>query len=418
VHRKTTAILTILFFCVLARPSLLPAAGREEAGSGAAARMADLVENGGFALRHRDRLVAGRDLDVPFVPASIVKIVTSLAALEILGPDFRFTTSFYLTADHDLIIQGHGDPLLTSEEVAGIMGRLHQAGVTGIRDIVLDDSLFQLDAMADGAGGTDNPYDAFNGGLVVNFNTINLTVADDGTVGSAEAQTPLLSLMEEIGAPLPPGTHRINITSGPEALADMTLRYVGELFGALAAREGIAGQGEIRRGTVPPGLTPVYRHRSSFSLSEVVGGLLRYSNNFMANQLFLACGARKYGHPATWDKGRRALAAFLAEELELAGRDILLVEGSGLSRRNRLTVAAMLRVLESFRPHARLLKPGEDEHDNRLLKSGTLEGVYSYAGYLRDHDRLDPLVVILNQKENRRDAVLERLENLHRRQSQ
>ena len=78
------------------------------------------------------------------------------------------------------------------------------------------------------------------------------------------------------------------------------------------------------------------------------------------------------------------------------------LEGAGLSRDNRVTVRAMLQLLTKFRPHADLLKK---EHGT-LLKTGTLTGVYNYAGYLPDGKAF---VILLNQQANSRAAVLERL---------
>ncbi|MFN2369247.1 MAG: D-alanyl-D-alanine carboxypeptidase, partial [Desulfurivibrionaceae bacterium] len=89
---------------------------------------------------------------------------------------------------------------------------------------------------------------------------------------------------------------------------------------------------------------------------------------FIANQIFLQIGAKRFGYPATWEKGRRAVQDFIEKDPELAEAAIKIEEGSGLSRKNRLTVRAMLRILELFKPHAPLLS----EKDGVLLKSGTL----------------------------------------------
>jgi len=85
-------------------------------------------------------------------------------------------------------------------------------------------------------------------------------------------------------------------------------------------------------------------------------------------------------------------------------------EGSGLSRENRITPRALLRLLEAFAPYAHLLPTD----GGRLLKSGTLKGVYSYAGYFTDGPALDPVVLILNQPKNTREQVLDQLERRYR----
>ena len=126
----------------------------------------------------------------------------------------------------------------------------------------------------------------------------------------------------------------------------------------------------------------------------------------MANQVFLQCGLQKFGPPATWDKARKAVRVSLGNILgrEIA-EEIQIVEGAGLSRNNTVTAMAMLRVLEVFYPYKELMQERKDS----ALKSGTLDGVYNYAGYL-DKDRL--FVILLNQKDNKRDAVLQRLDRV------
>jgi D-alanyl-D-alanine carboxypeptidase/D-alanyl-D-alanine-endopeptidase (penicillin-binding protein 4) len=171
------------------------------------------------------------------------------------------------------------------------------------------------------------------------------------------------------------------------------------------------GIGEIVEKQVPENLEPVYVHRSDKTLPEIIESLMLYSNNFIANQLFLACGAKQYGYPATWEKGRRVLAEFMNDKLDLSEKDVKMVEGSGLSRKNRVSPQAMLVLLRVFKPYAHLL-PLEN---GMRIKSGTLKGIYSYAGYFTDSGELDSFVLILNQSGNNRDKLLELLEGYYRR---
>lgn len=364
-----------------------------------------LVESGGILLTRSGTIIYEHNADSQFMPASVQKIGTALAAIRILGKEYRFTTRFYLDAAHDLYIQGLADPLLVSEEVARIVATLRGRGLTAVRNIHVDDSDCQLENGTDGATNTLNPYDAQNSCLAVNFNTINLVKGADGSVRSAEEQTPTLPLMRELAQGLPSGTHRINAT----AIGNQSLRYVGELFGAMFKKQGVTVRGEIIPGPVPEGLKPLYEHASSKSLDEVLTGLLKYSNNFIANQLFLAMGAKEYGWPATWDKGQRAMTGLYRNKLGLSEKDIVVREGSGLSRQNRVTPRGMLVILEAFKPHAGLL-PFEN---NCLRKSGTMTGVYGYGGYFAGERGLDSFVLLLNQPQNTRDQVLELLDALH-----
>ena len=389
-----------LFLCLglsLALPGSLWAGGGRS--------LETLVEKGGLLVTRDGSTLYEQNADSQFMPASVLKIGTALAAIHILGKEYRFTTRFYLNADHDLYIQGLADPLLISEELAQIVAALRGRGLSAIRNIHLDASACQLANGTDGATNTLNPYDAQNSCLAVNFNTINLVKNANGNVRSAEEQTPSLPIMRELAQKLPPGTHRINAT----ATGNQSLRYAGELFAAMFKKQGITVSGTIIPAPVPEGLQPVYTHASSKTLDEVLIGLLKYSNNFIANQLFLAIGAKRHGWPATWDKGERAMTDFYRNELGLSEKDIVVREGSGLSRQNRVTPRGMLAILEAFKPHAGLL-PFEN---NCLRKSGTMTGVYGYAGYFAGELGLDSFVLILNQSKNTRDQVLELLAAMH-----
>jgi D-alanyl-D-alanine carboxypeptidase/D-alanyl-D-alanine-endopeptidase (penicillin-binding protein 4) len=369
-------------------------------------RIDRLITNGGYILADAGgRILAAKNETTPFAPASTLKVATALGALHLLGADFRFATEFYVTAGHDLAVKGYGDPFLTSEEMLLILQKLRQLGVQRINNILLEAGAFDLAGEAEGRGETLNPYDAAGSALAANFNTVNFTKEPDGRVSSAEPQTPTLPLMERLGKNLPPGTHRINLTND----RDNILVHSGELLRALQKSLGIAGEGTICAAAVPPGARLLLAHQSSQPLSQVLAGLLRYSNNFIANQLFLTCGANRYGYPATWAKGRRVFREFLASQ-HLTEAELTMVEGSGLSRDNLASPAALLRILQAFRPHARLLA----EDRGRLVKSGTLSGVYCYAGYFLTGEEAKPFVIMLNQPENQRDEIVNLLERLAR----
>jgi len=384
-----------LLTLIISQPSLAKTATPSKK---VAAQLAALVNQGGYAVTRDGRLLAAHNLDQPLIPASITKLVTSLAAIDGLGPGYRFRTEIYQDSDANLYLKGFGDPFLVSEEIAALLTELRQAGVTSINSIFIDETAFALDAEVDGRDGTLNPYDVGPAALVVNFNTINLLVESPGKVASAEPQTPLLPLMTELGRKLAPGEHRINVTARP----DGPILLTGQLFRVFQQQAGIAGSGEYGRRMVPPNARLLLVHHSKRNLTELVQGLLEFSNNFTANQIFLALGAEKFGYPATWDKSRRAMVDYLSRDPLLA-KGISLEEGSGLSRHNRVTVKAMLRVLELFRDYAGLLS----EKERCLLKSGTLSGVYSYAGYLPCPNGRDRIVIILNQGRNNRDEILE-----------
>ena len=382
----------------------------KDMGSDAVAATETLIDNGGYAVKKNNKYIIAHNLHTPYVPASIIKIATALAALDILGPSFRYETFFYRDASDNLYIKGFGDPFLISEEFASVVGKLKELGCTKINDIYLDNTAFQIGTAADGAGLSDNPYDAQNSALAVNFNTVNIKKTTIGEVRSAEEQTPTLPLMEKLAHDLEPGAHRINITRERNIGDAVISQYVGELFRALQKQENIAGQGRIGRRQIPDNLKPFYIHRSSKTLEDIIGPLMLYSNNFIANQIFLTLGTIEYGYPATWQKSRKVLADILQKKYNVSRREMNVIEGSGLSRKNRVSPHAMMQLLDAFKPYAELL-PVED---GKLLKSGTLKGVYSYAGYFFESENLDSFVLLLNQGKNNRDRVLELLERTYR----
>lgn len=346
----------------------------------------------------------------PFIPASTLKILTSLIALETLGEDYRFKTQFFLDKNRTLFIKGWGDPFLVSEEIEKICRKLVSLGVGKVSAIILDDSAFNLLTPADGSERSDNPYDAPNSALAVNFNSLPVLISEDGFVTSGEQQTPDLPMMKNIQGNLSAGFHRINI----ETLADLyrippSLQYTGELFTAQLRKSGVEVGNTIRAGKFPEIDTPqkkiFYTHLSPKPLTDTVRSCLKFSSNFIANQLFLTSGAAAHGYPADWQKSRRFFHYYARNTLGLTPGSFSIIEGSGLSRKNRISPVAMLKVLGRFYPYQTLL----NEKEHVYLKSGTLTDVFCYAGYLKNGRENNPFVLMLNQTTNTRKQVLQHL---------
>lgn len=361
------------------------------------------IQQGGYALAPNGHMTVAANSETPFVPASTLKIITSLASLDILGPEHRFATRISRDRHNNLYIQGSGDPFLLTENITAIVQKLHDSGIRQITNLIMDESSFAIDTPADGCENTTNPYDAWNGGLAVNFNAIAIRVAPDRTVAADDPKVPFLPMMQAIGATLPPGRHHVNVNAfaATGQLAN-TQRYAGELFASLMEKQQIVIRGRIMAGETPPRAILVLTYWSEKTVWQMIRQCLKYSNNFIANQLFLACGVARFGAPATWDKGRAALQAYSRESLRLSESELVMIEGSGLSRRNRITPRAMITVLRKFAPYKELLpmKKGFP------LKSGTLTGVYCYAGYIPQQQDA-PFVILLNQMHNNRDEILQ-----------
>lgn len=398
IHYSIFSGAVLFFFVSLFLPCL--------SQSGELPKLRKYISNGGYALSTNGKTLFSKNLTTPFIPASTLKLVTSLAALEILGPDHFFSTYIYRDTQGTLYVKGSGDPFLVSEKIRTIARLIAEKGVTEINDIILDDTAFALEHLiTDGSINSSNPYDVGCTALGVNFNTVPLKVLQHAKVESPESQTPYLRIMGSIGKNLNSGFHRVNVDAYPrQSKLANNLLYFGQLFQTLLEEQGIMVKGTIKQGVVPQETKLLLQYTAEETTGDLVKSCLLSSNNFMANQLYLAIGVKQYGSPATWKKSQKALTAFIHNSLGLRNQHITMVEGSGLSMKNRITPEALLVVLEQFKPYASLLpiKYGV------VMKSGTLRksGVFCYAGLIHRGKDTSCFVILLNQKQNNRDKIL------------
>src|SRR6476661_2290682 len=345
-----------------------------------------------------------QNADKPFVPASVTKIVTAWLAMEVLGGDYRFETRFYLDDKRKLYVRGGGDPFLISEELAPLATELVAAiGNKPITGIVLDASYYPTNLRIPGIENTGEAYNALNSALAVNFNTVS-AVRSGNKVRSAETQTPITPLaITQFRLRGPNGKGRISLSQDPM----VSLQYAGELIAAFIERAGGSVKGKISTGLVPAGLEPVYVHRQSRTLSQILVELLRASNNYIANQVFLEIGGHRLGEPVSLEKSLQVANEMLAAHGLAAA--IHLEEGSGISRNNHFTARGLAKVLELFAPHADLLRG----HDGGMNKTGTMEGVRTLAGYVdtSSHGRVRFVIALTSYDGEMRFRLLRTIES-------
>ena len=343
-----------------------------------------------------------QNTDKPFVPASVTKLVTSWLALEVLGPDYRFETKFYLDKNRVLYVRGGGDPFLISEELAPLATELVAAiGKDPITGVVLDASYYPSNLRIPGIEDTDEAYNALNSALAVNFNTI-AAVRKGNNVSSAEQQTPITPLaISQFRSRGPQGRGRISLAQDPA----VSLQYAGELIAAFIERAGGSVKGKITTGSVPQDLKPIYVHKQSRTLSQILIQLLIASNNYIANQVFLEIGGT-LGGTVSLEKSLQVANEMLAAN-GLADA-IHLEEGSGISRDNHFTARGLAKVLELFAAHANLLHG----HDGGMNKTGTMSGVHTLAGYAdtKDHGRVRFVISTKNSDGEMRFRLLHAIE--------
>jgi D-alanyl-D-alanine carboxypeptidase/D-alanyl-D-alanine-endopeptidase (penicillin-binding protein 4) len=307
-------------------------------------------------------------------PASILKVFTSLVAIHYLGPEHRYRTEFFIDNNSNLKIKGFGDALLISEIVLEISRLL--AALLGpsliINDLIVDDSYFSLPLTIPGVSSTSQPYDAPNGALCVNFNTVFFKLTQSGYI-SAEAQTPLLPYAEKKIANRNLKTGRIVLSQ----VENENTIYAGKLFEYFLKQEGVNFNGNVKLGKINYAHDKlIFRYTSRFSLAQIIAKLLEHSNNFTTNQLLISAGIKAYGPPGNLEKGVEAAVAFAAKELEID--DMTIVEGSGISRQNRVSALQMMHVLEAFEPNFLLLR----QQGRDFYKTGTLQGINTRVGFI------------------------------------
>ncbi|WP_153003490.1 D-alanyl-D-alanine carboxypeptidase/D-alanyl-D-alanine-endopeptidase [Thiomicrospira sp. WB1] len=328
---------------------------------------------------------------VPRIPASTVKLITALLALETWSPDHRFHTDVHLQSTErgwELVVKGYGDPFLVSETLATLAARLterlKQKGIGRIERLVLDDGYFDVaPETVPGLSQTDNPYDALPTALMANFNTLKVR-REDGRIRSGEPQTPLTALAASIASerlPADQAVGRINLGQRPERSAV----YFGQLLQTFLAREDVTVQSVSRRTPDSVALsenqawskTPFLRFENPKPLAEQVRAMLKYSTNLIAHHLILKLSAERFGPPATMASVRRYLSHALKARFGWA--EVTVYEGAGLSRQNRLSARQLGQVLNAFAPWRSLLP---QERTGVWAKTGTLQGVRTLAGYV------------------------------------
>ena len=324
-------------------------------------------------MNDKGNIILSKNASNRLIPASTLKILTALSAFHYLGDNYRFKTEFFIDNNSNLVVKGYGDPLFISEVISSCCEKIKpiiSQNSNTLNDIIIDHSYFESIDIP-GVSGSSEPYDAPVGALCANFNTVAFSHDSRGRIVSDEKQTPLLPfLITRINQS---GLHtgRIILNTNERDL------YVGYLLKYFLEKQGIIVKGKIRVDrTLRKEDRKIYVFESPFDIQDVVKKLLDFSNNFIANQLLVSIGAKIYGEPGNLEKGIRAVKQYSDTRLGL--KDYTLAEGSGLSRKNRISAYDMAKLVRMFVDHRSLMRT----RNNVNFKTGTLTGISTRVGYL------------------------------------
>lgn len=326
----------------------------------------------GIAVRDLDTgaPVFEHDAERGMNPASNQKLLTAVAALELLGADYRWETRV-LRAGDALVLRGEGDPSLQIQDLERLAAEVAAAiDLHEIRRVIVDDTAFSPRRFGPGYDpeGAGVSYMAPSGALSLQWSTVEVRVR-----GAATGR----ALHVEVSPPCEHVEIRSTATGGRGGLAVQSFgegertvitvdghlprgarfskrrrvsdpgRFAGSAFAAMLARRGAAGpHGEplaVELGATPTDATPVATHTSA-PLPQVLDSALSWSNNFTSEQILRTLGWRMSGEPGDWDNGRRALERYW-EAAGLSHHALAFENASGLSASGRISAAALADLL-------------------------------------------------------------------------
>ena len=388
--------------------------------------------------------------DTPRTPASTIKVLTTFAALDVLGPAYTWKTRAYAAGrvEHgvlhgDLYLVGGGDPYMTDERWWSFVQGLRARGLAKITgDVVIDNHYFApiTDSRADFDAQPFRSYNVLPDALMVNFQSSRFTVNPFGQRSRPQIVVSPLPANLELKNEIRLGTGRCNAADGG-ILFDMPDRtdpnklvvrgvfpvacgvyavtraimtapdYAYGTFRTMWTQSGGAIDGAARLAPLPQDARLLFEYES-LPLTEIIRLVNKFSNNVMARHLLLTLGVEGFGPPATVDRGRNAMRAWLAKR-GIRASGFVLENGSGLSRNERVTARGLGEMLDvawhsPFMPEFaaslplsatdgtlrnRFNSPGM--HGRIRLKTGRIDDVSALAGFVNAASGRTYVVVIM-----------------------
>jgi D-alanyl-D-alanine carboxypeptidase/D-alanyl-D-alanine-endopeptidase (penicillin-binding protein 4) len=381
-------------------------------------------------------VLVSHNSDASMNPASVMKLLTTFAALEMLGPHHHWRTEIYatgtqrgMTLEGDLHLRGTGDPKLNYERFWQLLKHLRARGIRSLHgDLVIDRSSFALPAHDPGRFDGE-PLKAHNVGpdaALLNLKVVRFFFVPKGERVIVYAEPALAGVLVESQVRAVAGgcgEWRDRLTRTVESRGDQVrVRFSGnyatacgenawnisllgqdayalQLFDLLWADLGGTHKGGVRSGSVPAGADLLYVHESP-PLADVVRDINKFSNNVMARQVLLSLSAEP-GKAASVEASDRLIRDWLRKKA-LSFPELVIENGSGLSRRERLSARSTVALLQAAWKSpvlgdflASIPLVGSDGTMRRRaatdgglgyahIKGGTLTGVRTIAGYVID----------------------------------
>ena len=376
----------------------------------------------------------------PMNPASVMKLVTTFAALELLGRDYRWKTEAYLggplsegVLQGDLILKGYGDPKITIEQWQAFMAALRAKGLERVAgNLALDRSWFKLPPHDPSEFDKEplKPYNVGPDALLVSFKAVRFVFAPNAAGDGVDLR--LEPALPQVVVSVPPvltasgecldwraalgATFSNNGAVARAAFPGRFAQSCGErdwylalldhphfvhgMFTTYFREAGGQFDGGLKEKRAPRGAAP-FATLESPPLYDIVRDVNKLSNNVMAQQIFLTLATTRHPPPATPALAADVVQRFLKER-KIAMPGLVIENGSGLSRNERVTAGGLAQLLASADKSAEreefatsLAVAATDGTVQRrfqngtvagqaLLKTGTLEGVRALAGYVLD----------------------------------
>lgn len=404
--------------------------------------------------------------DEPRSPASVMKVLPTLAAIEELGPAYQWKTELWSAApirdgrlEGDLYIKGYGDPYLVIEHFWRLLRELRQEGVITIAgDLVIDQSYFAPDAEDPGDfdGRPNRVYNVLPSALLVNFQAVNFRFIPSANRVRVVAEPWPAQLVLENNVKLTragcrggwasslgmrsghKGKQESIVFSGSYDAAcgerDMfrvvseSTPYIHGVFKTAWTEMGGRFEGGVREAAVPEG-AQLLAAIASPPLADVIRSVNKYSNNVMTRQLVMTLGAQQGGAPGTVQKGMDAVRAWMKKRA-LDFPELVLENGTGLSRKERISARHLGELLlvgfaSPSMPEFLSSLPvsgldGTMRH--RLantplagrvhIKTGSINNVHAIAGYVLDQTNRRVVVVVLHNHPQADTASADAFQNV------